>query len=164
MPSQRPRQPYRGTSVNYNVSLSHINKLLTKYGIETVNHTTGWSEEHNQYCIMVHFTHYLLTGDVNQPIPIAILIGLDSTPKDKHGYAMDLNQVYRAMFYYLKSKFEAIAFGFDILHEFLPHIQVRGPNGQIQGVAEVLLPRLRRMAALGTQTNLLQLEDHNESS
>ena len=164
MTRRRTKQPYRDTSVSYTASMKHINDLLAKHGITDSGHHKGWREASQSYAIMVQFTHRLKIDELNQPVPISIVIPLASKPGDGRTYDKELNQVYRAMYWYLKAKFEAIAFGFDLIQEFLPHLQVRGPDGQIQGFAEIFLPRYKRALTKGRGEDVLRLTDSSGSS
>ena len=163
MTKRRAKSAYRDTRVPAGQSMTEIDKILAKHGIMDITHTKGWYEERQVYAIMVQFTHRLKIDELNQPVPIGIVIPMETKPSDST-YEKELRQVYRAMHWYLKSKFEAIEFGFDLLQEFMPHIRVRGPDGRITGFADVFLPRYKKALALGKGEDVLRLEYKEEEA
>lgn len=161
MTNREVRNQYRDTSVHFERSRSQIEAILRKNRIEDIQHTVGFYPAKGVHAIMILFS---AEDEVqHRKYPIRILIPLKHTPDQAMHYHKDLNQAYRALFWYLKSKFEAIAFGFEFLSEFMPHIVVVNPQGALSTMAEEFIPRLQALPADGSgSVSPPKLEDLTE--
>lgn len=161
------KKPYRGTTVGFAQSQKQIEGLLAKYHIFDVQHTKGYYVAKRSYCIMITFSYREEKDMEKQPMMVRIVIPVEGEPSaqpSKHRkYEKSLNQMYRALFWYLKSKFESLAFGFEFLQEFLPHIVVAGPNGQLTTVYEGFKPAYLEGLEKGTVPQLPNLFGDNDT-
>jgi len=65
------------------------------------------------------------------------------------------NRVHRALFYYLKSKFEALDFGLiEFMKEFMPHLVVHDKQGKTQTLYEVISPQYNKGLLSGQQSDI----------
>ena len=154
----KPRKPltqlaYRGTTVDYTKTQKTINLMLRKHDIHNVTHPMGYNDNTLSYVCATQFMYAVETeqGGINK-VPVIIMIEMQTKPTDGRAYDLEANQLYRAIHWYIKVRLEGIDFGFDVLEQFLPNIRVRGPDGQIQSMYDLLLPKF---------TNP-QLEDHSD--
>lgn len=125
---------YRGTSIHWGRTQSDIMKLLNKYDIQDIQFTTvsagttkksGLVMEEGTIAILLTFQkEEELSSGVHGMVPVRILI--PSIEDDDRS----MNQAYRLLFWYLKSKFEAIETGLvEFAEEFMPHLQIADKGG-----------------------------------
>lgn len=139
--------PYRGTKVPYDRSQRQIREMLRKYEIHNVSHPMGFNDQLVAYVCATQFMYtFPVSEEETKTLPIVIMIQMGSKPSDGREYDQEANQLYRAIHWYIKSRLEAVEFGFDVLEEFLSHIKVRGPDGQMQQMYHLLLPKLSQPA------------------
>ena len=75
------------------------------------------------------------------------------------------HQLYRALFYYLKAKFESLTFGFveeyneAFVKEFMPYLIA---DKQGRTVADIVLPKLNKAIGHTQDGEQLYLEDDSE--
>src|SRR3989338_3480730 len=121
---------YKGTKVDYVKSQVNISKLLNHNGIIDVQH----SSYQNKAQIM--FIKELKVEDKMMKVGVKISVP-EVSDKNK-------NQLYRALFYYLKAKFESLTFGFveeydeAFVKEFM-HYLIADREGRT--VADIILPK-----------------------
>lgn len=123
---------YRNTHVDFIKSQIQINKLLEMHGIQEKQYTDSLEEKRSQIVFLkpLEFEGRKFKIGVKISIP-------DSSEKTR-------NQLYRALFYYLKAKFESLTFGFveeyneAFIKEFMPYL-ITDKNGQT--VADLILPK-----------------------
>src|SRR3990167_7524162 len=89
---------YKGTKVDYVKSQVSISKLLNQNGIKDIQHTA------QQDKAQIIFMKELKVENKMTKVGVKISIP-EVSEKNK-------NQLYRALFYYLKAKFESLTFGF----------------------------------------------------
>ncbi len=145
--------PYQDTEVSFTRSMQSINKLLDKWNCNQKR----WTELDEFF--MVEFNiQYTNPEDgkfvnatarivVDLKLPEDFLVRLNRAAR-LHRYKKTMA---RGLFYYLKSKFESLAFGFvDILEEFMPYLLVPGdgPDGMVT-VREVAIPRYKEALESG---------------
>jgi hypothetical protein len=111
----RTLKAYQSTSVHWGKSQADISKLLTKYGIQDTRFT--FMQSRNELICEFNFPTQIEGKSV--AIGVRILLPI---PKSKD-LEKAKNQIHRALFYYLKTKFEALSFGLvEFVQEFMPHL------------------------------------------
>ena len=139
---------YKGTKVDYVKSQVQISKLLNLNGIKDIQH----SSFHDKAQIM--FIKELKIEEKMMKVGIKISVP-EVSEKNK-------NQLYRALFYYLKAKFESLTFGFveeyneAFVKEFMPYL-IADKEGRT--IADVILPRFNTAIGYTGQGEQLYLED-----
>lgn len=141
---------YKKTKVNYAKSQMKINKLLADNGIVDSQHSNFQGKA------QIVFIKELEVENKNMKVGVKISIP-DVTEKNR-------NQLYRALFYYLKAKFESLTFGFveeyneAFVKEFMPYLIA---DRQGRTVADIILPKLNNAIGQTKQGEQLYLEDKN---
>jgi hypothetical protein len=135
---------YKNTKVDYVKSQAQIGKILSQNGIMEKQFT----ESDNK--VQIVFLKNLEFEGKKFKIGVKILIP-NVNEKNKH-------QLYRALFYYLKAKFESLTFGFveeyneAFVKEFMPYLIT---DKQGRTVADIILPKYAN--AIGQTGNDEQL-------
>ena len=121
---------YKNTNINWTRSQGLILKLLESREIQEIRftqlswetiHTAGVTMEKDTYALMIEFLKLVPSGK----IPIRIFV-----PNLVNNNEKLRNQAYRVLFWYLKTKFEAIDTGLvEFEQEFMPHISLGKGNG-----------------------------------
>ena len=120
---KKPRDlPYHNTSVSIRDTISNIKELLTKYNLIGIQIT-----EYGQ-----RFT---------------LVFALEKSGK-KHAFRFELTvpedkkfarQMFRAFYWHLKSRLEAVDFGLFTLEEvFMPELLIQLHNGEIETIKDAL--------------------------
>ena len=126
---------YKHTTVNYLKTQAQIGTLLSNYGIKDTRHTTLDTEKK----IFLEF----LKKVNNISIPFRIEIP-NVSEKNR-------DQLYRGLFYFLKSKFESVEMGLkEFTEEFFPYIVIGNKT-----MYETLAPKLQNALESG------KVEDFN---
>lgn len=126
---------YDETKVGAARSQESIRNILKKYGVNRVQFTESWNNDHDD-CIGVEFIHAESKGlEITRVIHVRIVgrpnpdhLVPSSRSRDPEKAKGELSEaerrrIFRVVFYYLKSKLEAIAEGLiDFEEGFLPHI------------------------------------------
>ena len=139
---------YSNTKVDYVKSQMVINKLLRDNGIEDSQHSNIQGKA------QILFIKELDVEGKMMKVGIKISI---SDVNDKNR-----NQLYRALFYYLKAKFESLTFGFveeyneAFVKEFMPYLIA---DRQGRTVADIVLPKLNKAIGIVKEGEQLYLED-----
>ena len=142
---------YRTTKVDYIKSQMQINKLLRENGIEDSQHSNiqGKAE-------LIFLKELDVEGKkMKVGVKISIPDFIDETR----------NQLYRALFYYLKAKFESLTFGFveeyneAFVKEFMPYL-IADKEGRT--IADIVLPKLGKAIGYTKQGEQLYLEELKE--
>src|SRR3990167_2934250 len=121
---------YKNTKVDFIKSQMSINKILLQNGIKDVQHTQMANKS------QIVFMKELKIEDKSMKIGVKISLP-NVTDRNK-------NQLYRALFYYLKAKFESLTFGFveeyneAFIKEFMPYLIA---DKQGRTVADLILPK-----------------------
>ena len=130
----------------------NISKLLNHNGIKDVQH----SSYQNKAQIM--FIKELKIEDKMMKVGVKISIP-EVSEKNK-------NQLYRALFYYLKAKFESLTFGFveeyneAFVKEFMPYLIA---DKQGRTIADIVLPKFGKAIEHTNQGEQLYLEEVKSS-
>lgn len=123
---------YQKTNVNWMQTQGQIIKLLNSESIQDIQFTTisadtarqsGLTMDRDTVALMLVFQkHVKLPDGKSGNIPVRVII-----PNIHEG---EMNQHYRMLFWYLKSKFEAINSGLvEFAEEFMAHLQINDKNG-----------------------------------
>lgn len=117
--------PYEDTEVDYTRTKAEIECLLKSYGVKGVR----WTSVEGQDDVLEFLAEAEILG-VKKTISVAV-----SPPhiilQRKKGPKEDINQEYRLLFYWIKSKIEAVTWGLSTIEsEFLSQVRIALPNGQ----------------------------------
>jgi len=123
---------YRDTSVNWMTTQGQITEMLNAQQIYDIQFTTisqvtaeqsGLHMDKDTVAIMLVFQKHLKLDDSRSGnIPVRIII-----PNVR---VQQMNQYYRMLYWYLKSKFEAINTGLvKFAEEFMAHLQIADKHG-----------------------------------
>ena len=144
-------EAYKNTTVDYVKSQSSINKILNENGIKEIQHSQGHDK------IQIVFIKELKVEAKVMNVGVKIQVPM---PLEKNK-----NQLYRALFYYLKAKFESLTFGFveeyneAFIKEFMPYV-ITDKSGRT--ISDIILPKLNNAALKGESGEQLYLEDTTE--
>ena len=153
MANKYKSRAYSTTKVDYIRSQMQINKLLQDNGIRDFQHT-----QEKDRARIVFLKELEVEG---KKIKVGVKITLPDATE------ITRNQLYRALFYYLKAKFESLTFGFveeyneAFVKEFMPYL-ITDKNGKT--VADAILPKLNNAIANTGQGEQIFLEDKNLSN
>lgn len=151
---------YLTTSVNWMRSQTQIIELLEKQGVKDVRFTNvswetaekgGLVMDENTTAVMIEFFRITqLEGGLGGKIPVRIIIPNIPTDDDRRR-----NQMYRLLFWYIKSKFEAVETGLvDFEQEFLPHLMIKDKSGFVGTVWQMMKKPYKALIE-GGETDLL---------
>lgn len=139
---------YITTKVNYIKSQMQINKILLDNGITDSRHSTIQNKSE------LLFLKELISEGRKVKVGVKIIIPF-SDEKNR-------NQIYRALFHYLKSKFESLTFGFveeyneAFVKEFMPYLIV---DNKGKTISDIILPKLNNALEETKQGEQLFLEN-----
>ena len=144
---------YKQTKVNWGKSQAQIAKLLETQGILDVRISFLLSKN-----ILVCEFNYptKLEGKItNLGVRIALPVP-DTSERAK-------NQIHRALFYYLKTKFEALNFGLvEFIKEFMPYLVVFDKHGNSQTLFQIISPQYLQGVITGQQGEIKMIEHEKE--
>lgn len=125
---------YKQTTVNFLKSQQYISKLLLKHGIEDLQFTQTRKK--------IGFK-FLYPQD-NIKMGVLLTLNLPETT-DKKKQEQITNQYWRALYYYLKSKLEAVEFGIrEFIEEFFADLIIKQlPGGQDLTIRDSVIPQLQ---------------------
>lgn len=123
---------YRDTPVNWTVTQGQISKMLNAQQIYDIQFTTisaataaqsGLQMDPDTTALMLVFQKEVALEDGRMGnVPVRVIV--PNVRADK------MNQYYRMLFWYLKSKFEAIDTGLvEFAEEFMAHLQIADKHG-----------------------------------
>ena len=139
---------YKNTKVDYVKSQIAISKLLNNNGIKDVQHTS------HQDKIQIIFIKELEVE--NKLMKVGVKIKVPEVDEKNR------NQLYRALFYYLKAKFESLTFGFveeyneAFVKEFMPYLIA---DKQGRTISDIVLPKLNKNIGYTKDGEQLYLEE-----
>ena len=143
---------YLKTKVHYNRTQEVISELLEKRGITEIR----FSQNINQ--IMLEFNYPLKQQNKTFKMGVRFVLDFPQSDNDKQRQQYR-NQYYRALYYMLKSKFEAVEFGIrEFGQEFLGDLVYQLPNGKTATIAEIISPQVEKSITEGT-SEVLMLPD-----
>lgn len=146
---------YKNTKVDYIKSQQQIAKLLEQNGIRDKQFTDSLERGVSD----IKFLKELKVEGKSFKVGVKITI-----PQVNE---MTRNQLYRALFYYLKAKFESLTFGFveeyneAFVKEFMPYL-IADKTGKT--VADLILPKLNQSISHTDNGGQLYLEDNSEEA
>lgn len=123
---------YKSTSVNWGKSQTQILKLLESEKIKDARFTSisqetaersGMDILEGHSALMIEFMKSVNFGGISGRVPVRIIV--PNIPEEDKSR----NQAYRILFWYLKTKFEAVNTGLvEFEQEFMPHIALGKTN------------------------------------
>ena len=129
--------PYMNTTVPYERTKAEIEILLKSYGIKNIRWTTLEGQDDTLEFIIDAEVH-----GVKKQLGVAVKPPHIVIKKKLHGKLVDtenINQEYRLLFHWIKSKIEAVVWGLSTIEkEFLSEILMKLPNGQQSTVGDVV--------------------------
>lgn len=137
--------PYANTTVHYAKTQGEIIELFDKYGIQDIRFTSMGSAGQ----LILEFTNMIEIQKQWVPASVRIVIP-NITEKNR-------NQLHRALFYYLKSKMEALNFEFiEFVKEFFSYLVIKDNAGRPTTIYDYLSPQFKAALASG-QNHVLNL-------
>ena len=137
--------PYANTTVHYAKTQGEIIELFDKHGIQDVRFTNLGSAGK----LILEFTNLVEIQKKMVPASVRIVIP-NITEKNR-------NQLHRALYYYLKSKMEALSFEFiEFTKEFFPYLVTLDDTGRPTTIYDYLGPQFKLALASG-QNHVLNL-------
>jgi len=141
---------YKNTKVDYIRSQISISKLLNDNGIKDIQHSSYQDKA------QILFVKELKVEDKTMKVGVKVCV---PEVDDRNR-----NQLYRALFYYLKAKFESLTFGFveeyneAFVKEFMPYL-IADKKGRT--IADIVLPKLGKAIEYTPEGEQLYLEEMN---
>ena len=130
--------PYMDTEVPYERTKAEIEILLKSYGVKGIR----WTSLEGQDDVL-EFIIEAEVGGVRKQLGISVKPPHIFIKKKLRGQLVNtesLNQEYRLLFHWIKSKIEAVVWGLSTIEkEFLSEILLKLPNGQQSTVGEMVL-------------------------
>lgn len=144
------QKAYRKTTVPWGKSQADITKLLTKNDIHDVRFT--FLNSRNELICEFNYPCKIEGKAVNAGVRIVVPIPQTKDPEQSK------NQIHRALFHYLKTKFEALEFGLvEFIQEFMPHLIVYDKNGNTSTMYQIIKPQYSRGLLTGEQGDIKML-------
>lgn len=151
----RTLKAYKATSVHWGKSQADISRLLTKHGIQDTRFT--FLQSRNELICEFNYPTVIDKKEIN--IGVRILLPIPETKNLEQAK----NQIHRALFYYLKTKFEALQFGLvEFVQEFMPHLVVFDKKGRSQTLFQVISPQYYKGLISGEQGEIKMLSDKSK--
>jgi hypothetical protein len=130
--------PYLDTTVPYERTKAEIEILLKSYGIKNIRWTTLEDQDDT-----LEFIIEAEVQGVKKQLGVAVKPPHIVIKKKLHGKLVDtenINQEYRLLFHWIKSKIEAVVWGLSTIEkEFLSEVLMKLPNGQQSTVGDVVV-------------------------
>ena len=130
---------YGNTTVAYERTKAEIETLLRSYGVKG----TRWTSMEGQDDVLEFIVEANIRG-VKKQIGIAVkpphIHQRKRIPGRGLGYSENINQEYRLLFHWIKSKIEAVVWGLSTIEkEFLSEVTIQLADGRESSVGEVVL-------------------------
>ena len=140
---------YKQTQVNWAKSQGQIGKILDERGIKDVRFT--FLQSQNQLICEFNYPTKIEDKDINVGVRIIVPIP-DNSDQAK-------NRIHRALYYYLKTKFEALDFGLvEFIQEFMPHLVLFDKQGNSRTAYQIFSPQYSKGLISGQQGDIKMLE------
>ena len=137
----KSQKPYAYTTVAPGKSMGQIDKMLIAHG----GIKTHYFKDYEKALLVLAWERKVIVDGERMIQPIMHQVNM----KD-----LNESQAYRALYWHLKHKFEAVEFGIvKFEEEFLPYFIVKLPSGKIGTIAEYFVPDLSN-GALPPMTTL----------
>ena len=153
--------PYADTDVPYEKTKAQIEIILKSYGVKGIR----WTSMEGQDDVLEFIVVANIQG-VQKQIGIAVNPPHIFLKKRYPGKGLvnteNINQEYRLLFYWIKSKVEAVMWGLSTIEkEFLSQVTMKLPDGRTTSVGDVVLNlvgenRLQSLPFMGAQTETSQ--------
>lgn len=145
----KPIKAYKTTQVNWGKSQAQITKLLEQQNIKDIRFTFLQSKNE----LICEFNYPLNIDDKDHSAGVRIILPIpDNSEKGR-------NQIHRALFYYLKTKFEALNFGLvEFIQEFMPHLVVFDKEGNSKTLYQIIHPQYQKGLITGNQGEIKMIE------
>jgi hypothetical protein len=140
--SKKP--PYQGTEADPDKTRMQIDKLLRDYGVSGVQWTTDYDHNRVGLGFMVETEIRGVKKQIGIKIEPPVFVAQRRTWNPRLGkyervYAPNWAQSFRLLFWWLKAKLEAVAYGLtSVEQEFLSQVVVKLPSGQQTTVGAAL--------------------------
>jgi hypothetical protein len=130
--------PYLDTTVPYERTKAEIEILLKSYGIKNIRWTTLEDQDDT-----LEFIIEAEVQGIKKQLGVAVKPPHIVIKKKLHGKLVDtenINQEYRLLFHWIKSKIEAVVWGLNTIEkEFLSEVLIKLPNGWQSTVGNVVV-------------------------
>ena len=133
--SKKP--PYAATEADPDKSRMQIDKLLRDYGVSGVQWTTDYDHNRVGLAFMVEAEIKGVKKQIGIKIEPPIFVAQRRTWNPRLGryervYAPNWAQSFRLLYWWLKAKLEAVAYGLtSVEQEFLSQVMVKLPSGEM---------------------------------
>jgi hypothetical protein len=135
--------PYLDTMVPYERTKAEIEILLKSYGIKNIRWTTLEGQDDT-----LEFIIEAEVQGIKKQLGVAVKPPHIVIKKKLHGKLVEsenINQEYRLLFHWIKSKIEAVVWGLSTIEkEFLSEVLMKLPNGQQSTVGDVVVNLMRK--------------------
>ena len=141
--SKKP--PYQGTESDPDKTRMQIDKLLRDFGVSGVQWTTDYDHNRVGLAFMVETEIRGVKKQIGIKIEPPVFVAQRKTWNPRMGkyervYAPNWAQSFRLLFWWLKAKLEAVAYGLtSVEQEFLSQVVVKLPSGQQTTVGAALV-------------------------
>ena len=130
--------PYMDTQVRYERTKAEIEILLRSYGVKGIR----WTSLEGQDDVLEFIIEADILG-VRKQLGISVKPPHIYVKKKLHGKLVNtenINQEYRLLFHWIKSKIEAVVWGLSTIEkEFLSEVRLRLPDARQSTVGEVVV-------------------------
>ena len=151
----RTIRAYKQTSVHWGKSQANIGKLLEKHGV----HDTRFTFLQSRSELICEFNYPTTLEGKDVSLGVRILLPIPQAKNQEQAK----NQIHRALFYYLKSKFEALSFGLvEFVQEFMPHLIIFDKSGNSKTLYQIISPQYSKAVITGTQGEIKMLPDRSK--
>lgn len=129
---------YLKTKVSFHKTQEAITDLLQKHKVEDVQFTNTI----NSITLIFLYPRKINQNFMKLGVQITLTFPIGKDDKEKSQLK---NQYYRALFYYLKSKLEAVEFGIrDFGEEFMADLMMKLPTGKTVTVKQLLASQIEK--------------------
>jgi len=141
---------YKQTKVDWAKSQVQITKLLEVQGIQDIRFT--FLQSRNELICEFNYPTKIENKDINVGVRILLPIP-DNSEQAKR-------QIHRALFYYLKSKFEALNFKLvEFIQEFMPHLVIFDKQGNSRTLYQIISPQYKQGLISVNQGEIKMIEE-----
>ena len=139
------KAPYASTVKDPDSSIADINRMLRTYGIDNYQWTTLWNENRVELKFAIETDPGRKIGILVRPPAFTAKRKTWDSKAGKYATIEAANwpQSLRLLFWWLKAKVEAVAYGLrEVEEEFLSDVIVHLPTGEETTVGEAMRPAL----------------------
>jgi len=144
---------YLKTKVSHYRTQEVITQLLERRGITE----TRFTQSPDQIMLEFNYPHEVDNKECKLGVRFTVKLPESNGEKERQQIR---NQYFRALFYVLKSKLEAVEFGIrDFGQEFLGDLVYQLPNGKTATISELIGPQVEKSISDGT-SEVIMLPQH----